>query len=82
MTSLATFNAVLQVIAAFLIFVASYLVLLLFIIIGLLIAELIHEGVRLGRAYTVKCSSLDDGLASEIKGNAPGSRRLRHIFQH
>ncbi len=82
MTSFATFNAVLQVIAAFVIFLASYLALLLFIIIGLLIAELIYEGARLGRAYTVKCNSLDDGVGSEIKGHTPGSRRLRHIFQH
>ncbi len=82
MTSFATFNAVLQVIAAFVIFLAGYLALLLFIIIGLLIAELIYEGARLGRAYTVKCNSLDDGVTSEIKGNEPGSRRMRHIFQH
>ena len=68
MTSLATYN-VFQVIAGLLIFIASYLALLLLIVICFVIAELVHEGARLGQAYTVKCSSLDDSVASEIRGH-------------
>jgi len=71
MTSLVSFN-VLQVIAALLIFVAGYLALLLLIIICFVVAELVLEGARLGRAYTVKCNSLDHRVASEIKGNTSG----------
>jgi hypothetical protein len=71
MTSLVNFD-VLQVIAALLIFVACYLALLLLIVICLVIAELVHEGARLGRAYTVKRNSLDQGAASEIKANTFG----------
>lgn len=71
MTSLVNFD-VLQVIAALLIFVACYLALLLLIGICLVSAELVREGARLGRAYTVKCNSLDRGVAPEIKANISG----------
>jgi hypothetical protein len=71
MTSLVSFN-LLQVIAALLIFVAGYLALLLLIVIGFVVAELVLEGARLGRAYTVKCNSLDRRIASEIKSDTSG----------
>jgi hypothetical protein len=68
MTFLAPFNAMLQVIAAFLIFVACYLALLLSAIIGLVIAELISESANLVRAYGARSVSLDTRVLSEVKG--------------
>jgi hypothetical protein len=68
MIFLGPFNAMLQVIAAFLIFVACYLALVLSAIIGLVIAELISESANLVRAYGRRSVSLDTRVLSEVKG--------------
>lgn len=72
-----TINAALQVIAALLIFVASYLAFLVFIIICLVGAELISEHARVARDYDVRPVSLDTRALSEINGETRISSR-RH----
>jgi hypothetical protein len=81
MTFADTFNAMLQGIAALLIFVAFYLALVLSAIIGLAIAELISERANLVRAYGVRSFSLDTRALSEVEGDARRSRPLHLIFR-
>jgi hypothetical protein len=82
MTPFVPFDPVLQMIAAFLIFIAGFLALFLFTVGCFVIAELAYGGVGLVRAYTVKINSLDDGPASIVKDKALWSWRLRFIFRH
>jgi hypothetical protein len=76
------FNATVQVTAALLIFVASYLALVLSTIIGLVIAELISERANVVRAYGVRSVSLDTRALSEVEGEARRSPLLGLIFRH
>ena len=57
MTSPTAYDAILQVIASLLYFVAAYLALVLFTIMGLFIAELISERASVVRAYGAKRAS-------------------------
>jgi len=75
MNSAATFFATLQVIAAFLIFVAVYLAIVLCTIICLVAAELISEHIGVIREYGEKAVSLNRRVLSKIKGEPHGSFR-------
>jgi MFS-type transporter involved in bile tolerance (Atg22 family) len=77
MNFLATFSATLQVIAAFLIFVAVYLSLLVFTITCLVAAELISEGASLVRNCMLRRASLNSRVWSE---NGGGARRSMHQY--
>jgi hypothetical protein len=72
----------LQMIAALLIFVITYLAIFLSIIICLVIAEFIYEGAGLVRAYTTKSDSSEHGVSSQVKHRADGLSLLRYIYQH
>jgi len=84
MTSFHPLIALLQVIAAFMIFVVSYLALFVFVILCLVSAVSIYKGADFVRAYTVKSNSLCDRASSESKENTGGSlqprRRIHHAF--
>lgn len=54
MTHFAAFEAALQVIAAFVIFVVGYLVVFLFIGFCVVIAKAVYEGTTLVRSYSVR----------------------------
>ena len=81
MSSAATFNATLQVIAALLIFVAVYLALVLCTIICLVASELISGHASVVREYWVRPVSLDTRVLQEIDG---GTRRAsrQHLASH
>jgi hypothetical protein len=66
MSSAATFNATLQVIAALLMFVAVYLALVLCTTMCLVASELISEHASVLRDYGVRPVSLDTRVLSEI----------------
>jgi hypothetical protein len=82
MTPNSIFVVTLQVIAAVLIFVITYLAIFLSIVICLVVAECIYEGAGVLRAYTVKCDSPEHGVSSDERRNASGPSLLRHTFQH
>jgi hypothetical protein len=54
MDVLTTYNSALQVAAAFLIFIIGYLALLLFLVLCLLVAEAVHQGVIFARTSLSK----------------------------
>jgi hypothetical protein len=81
MTLLAPLNAILQVIAAFLIFVACYLALVLSILIGVVTAELIRDRASRVRAHGARSVSIDTIVSSEVEGGTRGLPLLRHIFR-
>jgi hypothetical protein len=58
---------VIQTLSAFVIFVAAYLVVLVAIICGLVLASCIHKGGRLMKAYTLRtaCRDRDWSLAED-----------------
>jgi hypothetical protein len=64
-----SFNAVLQVIAAFVIFLLGYVGLFVFLILCLLIATGVYEGVMAIRARTVTSASTNNSVP--LDGNAP-----------
>jgi len=74
----ANLYGLIETIVGLLIFVVAYLAILISIIVCLVIADLVYEGVR---AYKKKSDSLDH-VSSEIKVNRSRSPRVRHIFQH
>jgi hypothetical protein len=81
MTFPTALNAMLQVIAALLIFVAGCLGLVLFTIICLVIAELISDRANVVRVYEVSSDSLDDGVSSEVQGTIRESTGPRSTIQ-
>jgi hypothetical protein len=64
-----SFNAVLQVIAAFVIFVLGYVGLFVFLILCLLIATGVYEGVMAIRARRVAFASANNSVS--LDGKAP-----------
>ena len=79
MNSAAAFFATLQVIAAFLIFVAVYLAIVVCTIICLVVAELISEHSSVVREYGEKLVSLNRRVSSKIKGEPHGSFRKSFV---
>jgi hypothetical protein len=65
-----------QTIAAFLIFVAGYLVLMLFVVICFVIATCVYKGGCLARAYTVRSASLDHSVISHVTGDTDWALRI------
>jgi hypothetical protein len=63
MDFLATFGSLLHGIATLLDFIAGYIGLLLFVLIGVAVIDLICEGCCLGKAYTANSSSLDKSIS-------------------
>jgi hypothetical protein len=82
MNSFATFDAMLQAIAALLIFVAAYLACVISTIICLVAAELISERPSMVRDYGVRPVSLDASVLSEIDGEKRRSLRQHLVFHH
>jgi len=72
-------NALLQPIAAFLIFTAAYLVLLLSVVICFVIAFCICRVGSLAWAYTVRSASLDHGVIPQIDGHSDLGSRLGSV---
>jgi hypothetical protein len=68
MTSLSTFSPGLQVVAAFVVYVIEFVVLLFSTIICLATAMLVYEGVHYIRAQTLKPSPLASRNLEEIEG--------------
>jgi hypothetical protein len=81
-TSFHAMIALLQALAAFLIFLASYLALFVFVILFLLTTAFIHKGADFLWAYTVKPNSRQVGDSSESKDNAAGSPETRQRIHH
>ena len=84
MTSFHALIALLQVIAAFLIFLASYLALFVFVILCIFTAVVIFKGSDFLCAYKVKSNSVHDEVSPERKHNAVGPpeprQRIHHVF--
>jgi len=77
MTSFHALTALLQMIAAFLIFLASYLALFAFVIICLVAAAFIYKGADFLRARKVKSNSQQVGDSSKRKDTSGGSPEPR-----
>lgn len=71
--------ALLQPVAAFLIFTAAYLVLLLSVIICFVIAICLRRVGSLAWAYTVRSASLDHGVIPQIEGHPDLGSRLGSV---
>jgi hypothetical protein len=82
MTSFHAVVALLQVIAAFMIFLASYLALFVFVILCLSTAVFIYKGADFLWAYTVKSDPRQDKDSFESKNNAGGSPETRQRIHH
>ena len=84
MTSFHAIVALLQVIAAFLIFLASYLALFVFVILCIFTAVAIYKVADFLWAYKVKSNSVHDEISPERKDNSGGSpvpwQRIHHVF--
>jgi hypothetical protein len=78
MAAVAASEAALQVIAAFVIFVVGYLVLLLFIVFCVVIATILYKGATLVRSYTTHVNPLDDDGTPEVKDNGRWPQHLCH----
>lgn len=72
-------NALLQPVAAFLIFAAAYLVLLLSVVSCFVIAICLCKVGSLAWAYTVRSASLDQGVIPQIEGHSDSGTRLRSV---
>jgi hypothetical protein len=83
MNSLAALNSTLQVIAALLIFVASYLGFVLCAILCLVVAESISERASLVRDYGVRHVSLKNNrVSSETHSETHRSWHQYLVFRH
>ena len=71
--------ALLQLIAAFAIFAAGYLILLLFVVICFVIASCFCKIGGLAWAYTVKSASLDHSVIPQVGGHADSDSRLGSV---
>ena len=71
-------NSLLQIqaIAAFLIFVVVYLVLMLSVVICFVISTCVYKGGCLARAYTVRSASLDHSAISHVTGDTDWASRI------
>lgn len=65
-----------QMIAAFLIFVVGYSVLLLSAVICFVTATCVYRSGSLAWAYTAKSASLDHSAVRQVKGDADSAPRL------
>lgn len=74
--------SLLQMIAAFLIFLAGYLALFVFVILCIFTAAVIYKGADLLWAYKVKSNSEHDEVSPERKDNSGGSPELWQRFHH
>jgi uncharacterized membrane protein len=72
-------NALLQPVAAFLIFAAAYLVLLLSVVICFVIAICLWRVGSLAWAYTVRFTSLDRGVIPQIESYSDSGSRLHGV---
>ena len=75
-------TALLQMISAFVIFVAGYLVLMVSVIVSFVLATCIYKGGCLARAYTVKSASLDHNVSSQVIDDTDSAARLRAVFRN
>ena len=82
MTPLSTLVAALQVIAAFLLFIVSYLVVTIVVVLILAAAELLCEGARLVREYSPNFRSLENRTKRAGEEHARWPDRLKHWSQH
>jgi hypothetical protein len=82
MIPLSTLVAALQVIAAFLLFIVSYLVITIVVVLLLVATELICEGARLIHEYSPNSSSLEHHAEQPGKKLAVWPHRLKRWFQH
>ena len=72
-------SALLQPVAAFLIFSAAYLILVLFVVICFVVASCFCKVGSLAWAYTVKSASLDHSVIDQINGHADSGSRLGSV---
>jgi hypothetical protein len=72
-------NALLQPVAAFLIFAAAYLVLLLSVVSCVVIAICLCKVGSLAWAYTVRSASLDHGVIPQIEGHSDSGSQLGSV---
>lgn len=82
MTPLSTLVAALQVIAAFSLFIVSYLVMTIVVVLLLAVTELVCEGARLVHEYSPNSRFLESRAEQKGKGLAIWPHRLRRWFQH
>jgi hypothetical protein len=72
MTTLSTLVAALQVIAAFLLFIVSYLVMTIVVVLLLAATELVWGGARLIHEYAPNSRSLENRTEQKGKAHAVG----------
>jgi hypothetical protein len=82
MTSLSALVAALQVITAFLLFIVSYLVMTIVVVLLLAATELLCEGARLVHEYSPHSRSLENHADEKGKRLAVWPHRLKRWFQH
>jgi hypothetical protein len=73
MDALAMYNSALQVAAAFLVFIVGYLALLLIIVLCLLAAEAVYQGVVFARTSLSKPTAAHEELSPAIAATVNGS---------
>ena len=81
MPPLSTLVAALQVIAAFLLFILSYLVMTIVVVLLLAATELICHGARLVHEYSPNCRLLESHAEQKGKRLAVWPDRLKRWFQ-
>lgn len=74
--------AVLQVIAAFMIYIVSFLAVFVFVILGLVTLVFLYRGADFVWAYTVKSNLQDVEVTSETKQIAGGMQDSRQRIHH
>lgn len=74
--------ALLQTISAFVVFIVGYLALLLSVVICFALATCVYRGGCLAWAYTVKSTSLDHNVVSQVAGekDSASQQGRRRIF--
>ena len=82
MTPLSNFVAALQVIAAFVLVVVSYLVMTIVVVLLLVATELICDGARLVREYSPSCRSLENRAEETGENGAARPHGLQRWSQH
>ena len=81
MTPFADLGGILQVVVAFLLFVAAYLGLLLVVVIVLVIADLLYEAASLLRVSR-RAPHAPVGPHAPVRKHLRWSERWHHILQH
>jgi predicted membrane protein len=82
MPSLTALIAVLQVIAAFMIYLVSFLAVFVFVILSLVTLVFLYRGADFVWAYTVKSNLQDLEVSSEAKQIAGGLQEPRQRIHH